>query len=203
MADRYLGVLKKTERQRTLETSLLFDADEGLDRLTEAMSGQIMSVNDYLKLLSLIYEKYGRRKTFEKGQAYILYRMESVMDAREHRHLRRRYPKLTDFDAPLDDSVKEFLQDKPSRWGRRNQAIMKRLLWVDLILYILLLVLLVFALKMSFLTAFVICLAAWLSLLGYFWLSVMPQLAREQLAKLAPGLDPLLLQFEKAGGYLK
>lgn len=207
MADRYLGALKKAERERTKEMSLLFDADESLDRLTEAMSGEVMSVNDYLKLLSLNYQKYERRHSHERGRRYILDRMGSVLEAKEKKHVQRYYPKLTDFEAPLDDSVRLFLEDHPSRWTGKGQAIMKRLLWADLLMYLFMLVLLVFGLKFSFLWAFLISIVLWAALLVYFRVRLVPDLLQEQLARGSEGLDPLVLRFEEqfvnVRGFLK
>jgi hypothetical protein len=196
MSDHYLGKLSIIEKEMVQETSIMMEASAKLDTFTEKIIGEPLSWKDYLKLLQLTYIKYGKGKG-HSGKTYILLRMSSVLQAKKNKLLRRFYPLVDSYEGELEGSLASFLKRQNNLAESLWLQMYRILCAVNVFLFMIVLVLLVFGLKLGFFWALFLSVLLWAGLQAYihFWLcDALVQLRLEQMMQ---SLDPMFFAFEK------
>ncbi|WP_294730706.1 hypothetical protein [uncultured Faecalibaculum sp.] len=197
MADRFYGRLRQLERDSKNEMTILSDSRSSLDQLTEAMAGQELSLNDYLTLLRLTGQNYERYSMPPSAQKYVFMRMQSVLNLGKEKWKRRQYPLLTDTEVPLQPEIEAYLQQQRPLWRDLLLHYQRILVVTDLVLFLVILPLLVFVVKFSFLWSLIVSLLIWAGLAVYFQLFLSETMAQEYLASHSAKIGDSLRIFEQ------
>ena len=180
MADRFYGRLRQLERDSKNEMTILSDSRSSLDQLTEAMAGQELSLNDYLTLLRLTGQNYERYSMPPSAQKYVFMRMQSVLTLGKEKWKRRQYPLLTDTEVPLQPEIETYLQQQRPLWRDLLLHYQRILVVTDLVLFLAILPLLI-----------------WAGLAVYFQLFLSETMAQEYLASHSAKIGDSLRIFEQ------
>ena len=195
MADRFLSALKVIERQRNEEFTFDDQAFIRLQELTKTMTNEVISDNDYLKLLELYYKKY--TDAMEKSsRLYCLLRMQQVARAKTHAFWRRAF-QYVEFQENWDASTKEFLASTSPRLQQMRHRAMIPILGVGTIVYTIVLCLLVYGLRCSFVGSLIFSLLLWDLFLVYGYYVVVEMIVSEKLSHMLNKMEPVWIDFEK------
>lgn len=197
MADRYAGALKKIWRQRRKEMSIFGNTDASLDDLTVQMQGKKISAQDYLLLLTLVYDKYQRQGYSMASRQYIVMRMQSVQWAIGHKEFQKQYPFIADWSQADDGLVEHFLERKRPYFRQVHDHMVRLVVIAICILYALLLSLLVFGFHGGFWTSVAVSLLVAALSAVYCWQTLLPALCEEMLKRSSKDLDGILFEFEQ------
>lgn len=197
MADRYYGRLKQMERDSKNEMSILSSTRTSLDQLTEAMMGEQISMNDYLMLLRLTGISYEKQRMPVAATRYVAMRMQSVIQTRSHKWKRQQYPLLTDLDERPVDEVAAYMALQHPWWKETTERFQRVLLAADLVVFLLVLLILVYGLRMAFLASFLISVLLWAGLAVYSQFFLSEDLAQEAMAHDSRKIGDSLQMFEE------
>lgn len=188
--------LKRIERQFKNEIFFMGDSLSRLEARTEEMSHDVITDNEYLKLLELYSKVYIKNKE-NKKLAYCILRMQQICEAKKHHYLQKYYnkvafTKMEDMDALTQDFIsrqKEYLKI-------RQERSLIPLLILDAVIYCFMLILFVYGFHFSFLFSFFFSLGLWLILLLFSYFFVIESIIKDQMEELWDFMDPTLVDFE-------
>ena len=195
MSDCYVSALKAIERQAREEFSFDDKSSYRLFEITDSMCHEVVSDNDYLKLLELYYQKYAREGN-RKNMLYCLLRMQQVLRAKEHRFWQKKFHQV-EFQPDLEESVAEFLKGKKDYLSHMRQRGMIPLTVIDFVIYIVMLCLFVFGLHFSFLWSLILSFGIWAFILFYSYFVIVEVIISDQLNSMARFVDGPLAEFDK------
>lgn len=149
MANHFLGALKELER-RSHDNILIFSdvLAERLNDLCEAMVGEVVSDNDYMKLFELYYQKY-RKQEKKKAMMYCILRIQQMASLKKDPKLRRSVH-LVEFSPEWDEYTNLFLYKKRPYYKNMQVDFKKKVAWLSLGASILALALLCLVCRFSF-----------------------------------------------------
>lgn len=192
--DPYYFSLCRIEQEAEHEISFLSSSSLKLDVLTQAMSYDRISDNDYLKLLQMNFYKYDKMDR-KKAKRYCLIKMQMLVDAKKHPYKRGRF-KEVNFNNPLRGDFHSFSERRSSLLQGIEAAKIKRFLWFDVALYVLLLSLFVYGLHFSIFGSVLLSLMFFASLYAYFYFCVLDEQVADELERDLDLLDPLMQELE-------
>ena len=195
MSDRFLSALKVVERQRSEEFTFDVTAYTRLEQLTQSMSDEWISDNDYLKLLELYYKKYVEDVN-RSNMLYCLLRMQQICQAKSYKFFRSRFHRV-EFQSHMEEDIVVFLSQKKPYLRQMKHRAMIPLLWVSLVLYGVGLALMVYVAQFSFCVSMIVSLLVWVCCLVYSYFFVAEMLMDDQLNRMVEKLDFALIDFEK------
>lgn len=195
MSDRFLSTLKVVERQRSEEFTFDMTAFARLEQLTISMSDEMISDDDYLKLLELYYKKYAD-EVERSNMLYCLLRMQQLWQAKSHAFFQSRF-KNVEFQSKSEECTVDFLKQKKPYLQQMKHRAMIPLFWFCCALYGILLALMVYVGRFSFISSMVCSLIVWVCCLLYSYFYVAEMLIDDQLRRMVEKVDPALMEFEK------
>lgn len=195
MEDRFLSALKVIERQRSEEFSFEDTTSPRLFQLTNSMSDEYISDNDYLKLLELYYQKYAR-EGLNSNKMYCLLRMQQIQEAKNHSFRRKKFKKVL-FQKEWDPSTKCFLMKKKSFLRQMRLREMIPLMGFASVIYAVLLSFFVWGMHFPFLNSFIFSVILWVGFLCYAYFFMTEITISDQMKKMNRKIDEALSAFEK------
>ena len=195
MENRFLSALKVIERQSSEEFSFEDTTSPRLFQLTDSMSDEYISDNDYLKLLELYYQKY-TREGLNSNKMYCLLRMQQIQEAKDHSFRRKRFKKVI-FQKEWEPSTKYFLMKKKSFLRQMRLREMIPLMGFASVVYALLLSFFVWGMHFPFLASFIFSVILWVLFLCYAYFFMTEITISDQMKKMNKKMDLPLAEFEK------
>lgn len=192
--DKYYFSLCRIQQEAAHEISFLSTNSLKLDVLMQSMSYEEVTENDYLKLLQMNYDKYDKMDR-RREKRYCLVKMQMVADAKKRKYKRDRF-KMVDFTPPLREDFMSLYFQRCRTIERLEEIKTKRFLWIDVLLYSLILVLFVYGFHVPMLYSLLIALASAGAMYVYFRFRILDNQIVEEIEKDMDLLDPLLQEME-------
>lgn len=188
MRNRYLGALKQIERIMG-DGIIMYSRKsmEQLDDIAQSMINENMTDNDYLKLMSLYAKKYKRMDNI-RALRFCIMRMQQVLWYRKRKERQSEFPRLT-FTAEMDEDTRMFLKQYPSYLHTYEDRYKKKILNYVTLLFLALLLIFVFLLKMSFVRSFLFCILIYFGIIFYTFHFGYRQIMQEQFEDLIRSVE--------------
>lgn len=195
MEDRYMNALYRIEEKSKHQLSMMSDKYDELEKVAQAMYYEdVITINDYLKLLEMYGIKYAEKES-RKAYEYTIIRMQLIVEAKRKKYLRRLFSQV-DFSNPIDLGIGVFLSERKDYLKKLKQEMLRPFLWQLSLFYIFFLSLLVFGLKFPFLVSFILALVLLVIIFLYFYFFILYEKINEVLDRKREFLDKSMDAFE-------
>ena len=192
MAGEYLSQLTQLENDLNENNGAFTDAiNARLSQTVSAMTGQQISVEEYLRVMQLFFRRYERERNRD-GQHYCAIRMLQLQHVLKRR--RHHYELVTGDHIP--ESYVAYIYDKSQFYRQTFRLLQQRLLLLTLVLFVILFLLLHFVLiqtnSVALLEAVVISLLIFL----YSFIRMPKLFMLSQLEAAGRNVENVLLEFD-------
>ena len=197
MDNQFTGALKQVER---MMNSSLFgysqSALQQLDGLAISMGNVTITDCDYLKLMELYARKY-KKADEDKALNFCIMRMQEILWFRQREEYQKEFPKIVFTENELDEYTQEFLEDYPSYLHTYEERFRKRAILLMMLVYVILLVICVWAFHWNFLKVFFIDLCLFFGIVFYAFRYGYKKILDEQFYDLRNYVDEVCEVFDQ------